>query len=57
MVVSGGFKLAAIVMANVEAIKNGVLALEVVLGDAAEGAYAKEWSINGVAANLSVKKA
>jgi len=41
----------------VEAIKNGVLALEVSLGDAAEGAYAKDWSINGVAANLSVRKA
>ncbi|MBR5560106.1 MAG: isoleucine--tRNA ligase, partial [Clostridia bacterium] len=50
-------KLAAIVEANVEAIKNGVLALEVVLGDAAEGAYVKEWSINGVDAVLSVRKA
>ena len=50
-------KLAAIVEANVEAIKNGVLALEVVLGEAAEGAYVKEWSINGVNAVLSVRKA
>ena len=50
-------KLAAIVSQNVEAIKNGVLALEVVLGDAAEGAYVKDWSINGVDATLSVRKA
>ncbi|MBR5225613.1 MAG: class I tRNA ligase family protein, partial [Clostridia bacterium] len=50
-------KLAAIVEANVEGIKNGVLALEVVLGDAAEGAYVKDWSINGVDATLSVRKA
>lgn len=50
-------KLAAIVSENVESIKNGVLALEVVLADAAEGAYAKDWSINGVAATLSVRKA
>jgi len=50
-------KLAAIVEGNVESIKNGVLALEVVLGEAAEGAYVKDWSINGVAATLSVKKA
>ncbi|MBQ2948106.1 MAG: isoleucine--tRNA ligase [Clostridia bacterium] len=50
-------KLAAIVCANAEAIKAGVLALEVALADAAEGAYAKEWSINGVNALLSVRKA
>ncbi|MBQ8618366.1 MAG: isoleucine--tRNA ligase [Clostridia bacterium] len=50
-------KLAAIVEANVETIKAGVLALEVALGEAAEDAYTKDWSINGVAATLSVKKA
>ena len=50
-------KLAAIVCANAETIKAGVLALEVALADAAEGAYAKEWSINGVNALLSVRKA
>ena len=50
-------KLAAIVTENAEAIKNGVLALEVTLGDAAEDAYVKDWSINGVDATLSVKKA
>ena len=50
-------KLAAIVEANVDAIKNGVLALEVSMGDALEGAYVKAWSINGVDAELSVKKA
>lgn len=50
-------KLAAIIENSVETIKNGVLALEVVLGDAAEGAYTKEWSINGINATLSVRKA
>ena len=50
-------KLAAIVTENVESIKNGVLALEVVCGEAAEDAYVKDWSINGVAATLSVRKA
>ncbi|MBP3655832.1 MAG: class I tRNA ligase family protein, partial [Clostridia bacterium] len=50
-------KLAAIVAENTAAIMNGVLALEVVLGPAAEGAYTKDWSINGVAATLSVRKA
>ncbi|MGN0997788.1 MAG: DUF5915 domain-containing protein, partial [Candidatus Ventricola sp.] len=50
-------KLAAIVADNAEAIKAGVLALEVAPGDAPEGAYAKEWSINGVDAMLSVRRA
>ena len=50
-------KLAAIVADNAEAIKAGVLALEVVPGDAPQGAYAKDWSINGVDASLSVRKA
>ena len=50
-------KLAAIVAENAEAIKAGVLALEVASGEAAEGAYVKDWSINGVAATLSVRKA
>ncbi len=50
-------KLAAIVAENAESIKAGVLALDVALGEAAEGAYTKDWSINGVAATLSVRKA
>jgi len=54
---TGDEKLAAIVTANVESIKNGVLALEVVLGEAAADAYVKDWSINGVPATLSVRKA
>ena len=50
-------KLAAIVTENAETIKAGVLALDVALADAAEGAYTKDWSINGVDATLSVRKA
>lgn len=50
-------KLAGIVAANAETIKKGVLALDVTLGDAPEGAYARDWSINGVDANLGVKRA
>ena len=33
---------------NAEAIERGVLALDVKLGDAPEGAYVRDWSINGV---------
>ena len=50
-------QLAAIVAENAGAIKAGVLALEVTAGDAPDGAYAKDWSINGVDATLSVRKA
>lgn len=50
-------KLAAIVAENAETIKRGVLALEVAAGEAPEGAYIKDWSINGVDATLSVRKA
>ena len=42
---------------NAEAIERGVLALDVTLGDAPEGAYVRDWSINGVDATLSVAKA
>ncbi len=49
-------KLAAVVAENAEAIKAGVLALEVAPGGAPEGAYAKAWSINGVDATLSVRR-
>ena len=50
-------KLAQIVEANADAIERGVLALDVTLGDAPEGAYVRDWSINGVDATLSVAKA
>lgn len=50
-------KLAQIVAQNAEAIERGVLALDVKLGDAPEGAYVRDWSINGVDATLSVLKA
>ena len=50
-------KLAAIVAENAETIKRGVLALEVAAGEAPEGAYVKDWSINGVDATLSVRRA
>ena len=49
--------LAQIVAQNAEAIERGVLALDVTLGDAPEGAYVRDWSINGVDATLSVLKA
>ena len=50
-------KLAQIVEANADTIERGVLALDVTLGDAPEGAYVRDWSINGVDATLSVAKA
>ena len=50
-------KLAQIVEANADAIERGVLALDVTLSDAPEGAYVRDWSINGVDATLSVAKA
>ena len=37
--------------------QRGVLALEVAAGEAPEGAYVKDWSINGVDATLSVRRA
>ena len=40
-----------------EAIRRGVLALDITAGDAPEGAFAQDWSINGVQAMLSVRKA
>ncbi len=50
-------KLARIVEENAEAIAHGVLALDVVSGDAPEGAYVRDWNINGIDATLSVRKA
>ena len=52
-----GLVVAQIVAQNAEAIERGVLALNVKLGDAPEGAYVRDWSINGVDATLSVLKA
>ncbi len=52
-----GEKLAAIVGRNRESIAAGVLARSIDLGPAPEGAYAKEWSINGESATLSVRRA
>ena len=49
--------IAAAIEANADAIERGVLALDVTLGDAPEGAYVRDWSINGVVATLSVAKA
>ena len=50
-------KLARIAEENAEAIAHGVLALDVVSGDAPEGAYVRDWNINGIDATLSVRKA
>ena len=50
-------KLARIAEENAEAIAHGVLALDVVSGDAPDGAYVRDWNINGIDATLSVRKA
>lgn len=50
-------QLSAAVASYDEAIRRGVLALDITAGDAPEGAVAQEWSINGVQATLSVRKA
>ena len=52
-----GETLAAIVERNRDVIAAGVLARSIDLGPAPEGAYAKEWSINGESATLSVRRA
>ncbi len=49
-----GEKLSAIVAANAEAIKAAVLCVSLNEQEAVENAYAKEWSINGENANLTV---
>jgi len=48
--------LAEAISRNADAIASAVLATAITEGDAGEGAYAKEWNINGVNAALSVKK-
>ena len=52
-----GEMLAAIVERNRDVIAAGVLARSIDLGPAPEGAYAKEWNINGETATLSVRRA
>lgn len=54
---TGDERLAAIVAENAQAICRGVLALDVALGDAPEGAAVRDWNINGVDATLSVRRA
>ena len=48
--------LAPVIARNVGAISSAVLATSVTAGPASEGAYAKNWNINGENALLSVKK-
>ena len=48
--------LAPVIEKNRDAIASAVLATALAEADAPEGAYAKEWSINGEKAALSVKK-
>ena len=48
--------LAAVIAKNADEIASAVLATEIVAAAAFEGAYAKEWNINGEKASLSVKK-
>ena len=45
-----------IVSADAETLKEGVLAVDVVIGEASEGIYAKEWDLNGEKATLAVEK-
>ena len=48
--------LAPVIARNAETISAAVLATALTSGDAPEGAYAKDWKINGEPASLSVKK-
>ena len=48
--------LAAVIEKNAAEIAAATLATAITAGDAPEGAYAKEWNINGEKAALSVKK-
>ncbi len=50
-------KLAAILDANLEEIRNATLCVEYIRGGAPETAYAKEWDINGESAVLGVERA
>ncbi len=48
--------LAPVIERNAETIMSAVLATALTAGPAPEGAYAKDWKINGEAASLSVKQ-
>ena len=48
--------LAPVIARNAETIASAVLATAITEGDAPEGAYAKDWKINGEKAALSVRK-
>ena len=48
--------LAPVIAKNAETIASAVLATAISEGDAPEGAYAKDWKINGEAATLGVRK-
>ena len=48
--------LAAVIAKNEPAISSAVLAVSIAAASAPEGAYAKEWNINGEKATLSVKR-
>ena len=48
--------LAPVIAKNAETIASAVLATAIAEGDAPEGAYAKDWKINGEAATLAVRK-
>ncbi len=48
--------LAPVIEAHKDEIASAVLATEITCGEAPEGAYAKEWNINGEKATLSVKR-
>ena len=48
--------LAPVIAKHAETIASAVLATAISEGDAPEGAYAKDWKINGEAATLGVRK-
>ena len=48
--------LAPVIAKNADAIASAVLATAITEGNAPEGAYAKDWNINGEAATLAVRK-
>ena len=54
--VNGSKLIEEIVAGDADALKEGVLAVDVIVGAAAEGIYAKEWDLNGEKATLAVEK-
>ena len=55
--VQGGSEVTEAAAAYRDMIQKGVLAVEIVFGDAPEGAFAQEADVNGKAVKLSVRKA